>query len=97
MEKSKNIFDLNDVSDLPEDIKAKIIKRRAGSIQEQMLNVLKELNGESVHVQQIQVAIYRKFGNYKTAYNVRNAIFRLRNKGLINRVGNGMYTLNKNS
>lgn len=98
----KDIFDVNDVSDLPDDIKLNDNRDVFGNDIIELFRVAKVNGYESLCVNQVIVGLYRMFDKYKdnpkNAIQVMNKLYTMsiRNKyPLINAGKNGVYKLSE--
>lgn len=97
MTKTKNIFDLHDTSDLPEELFGRIrVKNKLTPLQELFFKVLMEAkDNEAVSIKQIQIANYRKNGIYKNHQKTWSIIQTLIEKGLVIRTDPGRFKVKK--
>jgi hypothetical protein len=92
----KDIFDLTDTSDLPEDM---LPKKSGGTKGKKLgprvtrLEALLREAGRPCNARELAAAIYRKYGTPKQPKHLRGWIANLRKQGRVVQVAPGLYSL----
>jgi len=88
----KDIFDLDDISDCPEDLQEAIRPRRQYRENTQYKYVYALfLKKHTLTLDELQVGFYREYGTFVSRYSLVGSINLLRNKGSIINVRQGVY------
>jgi hypothetical protein len=96
-EKAKNApipQEIGDISDLPQELLDQLSLPRRDQLEDQILNVMRDLGGEA-NLDQILVGLYRKYKNIQTRRFVQNKLYRMGKKDMAYSVPGkrGVYTL----
>lgn len=92
-----NIFDMENIDDLPEDLKGKMRDKKTGLInyQKKVINLFKEKN--ILTIDEIIVGLFRLHNIVKTRISVSSVLFSIQKKELIKRIDSGKYELINNT
>lgn len=86
--------EIGDISDLPQELLDQLSLPRRDKLEDQILNVMRDLGGEA-NLDQILVGLYRKYKNIQTRRFVQNKLYRMGKKDMAYSVPGkrGVYTL----
>lgn len=76
MENEKDIFDLSDLSDLPQDLKNELVVNRRDDFELKMISLFK-MAGRELNIDQIQAAYFRKYNEYKERTKITAKLYNM--------------------
>ena len=76
MENEKDIFDLSDLSDLPQDLKNELVVNRRDDFELKMISLFKMAKRE-LNIDQIQAAYFRKYNEYKERTKITAKLYNM--------------------
>ncbi len=90
----KNLFDINDLSDLPEDMRKDVESRRLDDFESKILDLFEIANRE-LTIDEVMIALFRKFSLIKNRRQVMNKLYQMGNPktGRLVSVKKGLYKL----
>lgn len=60
----KDIFDLNDTSDLPQELRSELVVNKRDDYEKQLIELFR-MAGRELNIDQVQTGYYRKYGEHK--------------------------------
>lgn len=91
---AENLFDLNDLSDLPEDMRKDVESRRLDDFESKILDLF-EIANRQLTIDEVMIALFRKFSLRKNRRQVMNKLYQMGNPktGRLISVKKGVYKL----
>ena len=85
-----DIFDLKDISDIPQDLKDEL--NLLSDVDNKMLYLFKEK--EILNINEVMVSWFRKYGEVRSRQYFMTTLYRMKRKGvLVSMKGKGVYSI----